>query len=200
MDLIVNRGIEPKACYLFATTYHLPPTTYHLPPSTYHLAPTTYHLPPTTYHLPPTTYTCRPLTSDGCLLAHRNAISKNNAAPIASSATSFMSLPREGTKLWWNSSSAATARHTASACRAQRICHPANAPRQARSHISARIPYSVTCAALRVRKWIKSKRSRFIGPKILGRTYSRMLPVCFSENASLDAINTSAVHSSAGSQ
>src|SRR5207253_8832261 len=29
MDLIVNRGIEPKdACYLFATTYHLPPTTY----------------------------------------------------------------------------------------------------------------------------------------------------------------------------
>src|SRR5438105_14328748 len=26
MDLIVNRGIEPKdACYLFATTYHLPP-------------------------------------------------------------------------------------------------------------------------------------------------------------------------------
>jgi len=39
-----------------------------------------------------------------------------------------------------------------------------------------------------------------MGPKILGRTYSRMLPVCFSEKASLEKMNTTAVHSSAGSQ
>src|ERR671922_130317 len=55
-------------------------------------------------------------------------------------------------------------------------------------------------AASRVRKWMSSKRSGLIGPKILGKTYCRMLPVCFSEKASLDAVNTSAVHSSAGSQ